>query len=159
MRSYISSDIAGVCVGGALKNVIAIAAGISDGMGFGNNARAALITRGLSEIKRFGLKVGSKPETFTGLSGMGDLVLTCTGEYSRNREVGLRLSKGESLQSILDGLGHVAEGVYTAKEVSNRASILNINMPITNEVNNVLFHEKSAKEAVLDLIQRPITQE
>ena len=159
MRSYISSDIAGVCVGGALKNVIAIAAGISDGMGFGNNARAALITRGLSEIKRFGLKVGSKSETFSGLSGMGDLVLTCTGEYSRNREVGLRLAKGESLQSILDGLGHVAEGVYTAKEVSNRASLLNIDMPITNEVNNVLFHEKSAKEAVLDLIQRPITQE
>ena len=159
MRSYISSDIAGVCVGGALKNVIAIAAGISDGMGFGNNARAALITRGLSEIKRFGLKVGSKPETFSGLSGMGDLVLTCTGEYSRNREVGLRLAKGESLQSILDGLGHVAEGVYTAKEVANRASIIDIDMPITNEVNNVLFNEKSAKEAVLDLIQRPITQE
>jgi len=159
MRSYISSDIAGVCVGGALKNVIAIATGISDGMGFGNNARAALITRGLSEIKRFGLKIGSKPETFTGLSGMGDLVLTCTGEYSRNREVGLRLSKGESLQSILDGLGHVAEGVFTAKEVARRASFDNIDMPITHEINNILFQEKPAKEAVLDLIQRPITQE
>ena len=159
MRSYISSDIAGVCVGGALKNVIAIATGISDGMGFGNNARAALITRGLSEIKRFGLKIGAKPETFTGLSGMGDLVLTCTGEYSRNREVGLRLAKGESLKSILDGLGHVAEGVYTAKEVSKRASLHNIDMPITHEINNVLFQEKPAKEAVLDLIQRPITQE
>ena len=159
MRSYISSDIAGVCVGGALKNVIAIATGISDGMGFGNNARAALITRGLSEIKRFGLKIGSKPETFTGLSGMGDLVLTCTGEYSRNREVGLRLSKWESLQSILDGLGHVAEGVFTAKEVARRASFDNIDMPITHEINNILFQEKPAKEAVLDLIQRPITQE
>jgi len=159
MRSYTSTDIAGVCVGGALKNVIAIAAGISDGMGFGNNARAALITRGLREIKRFGLKIGSKAETFAGLSGMGDLVLTCTGEYSRNREVGLRLAKGESLQSILDGLGHVAEGVYTAKEVSNRASFLDIDMPITHEVNNVLFREKPAKEAVLDLIQRPITKE
>lgn len=159
MRSYISKDIIGVCVGGALKNVIAIAAGISDGMGFGNNARAALITRGLSEIKRFGLKIGSSAETFAGLSGVGDLVLTCTGEYSRNREVGLRLAKGESLQSILNGLGHVAEGVYTAKEVSKRALSLNIDMPITHEVNNVLFREKPAKEAVLDLIERPISQE
>ena len=128
-------------------------------MGFGNSAIEGLKKRGLYAINRFGLKVGSKPETFSGLSGMGDLVLTCTGEYSRNREVGLRLAKGEPLQSILDGLGHVAEGVYTAKEVSNRASLLDIDMPITNEVNNVLSQEKSAKEAVLDLIQRPITQE
>ena len=159
MRSYTSEDIAGVCVGGALKNVIAIAAGISDGMGFGNNARAALITRGLSEIKRFGLKIGSKAETFAGLSGMGDLVLSCTGEYSRNREVGLRLAKGESLQSVLDGLGHVAEGVNTVREVSKRALFLNIDMPINNEIYNVLFQKKPAKDAVLDLIQRPITQE
>ena len=159
MRSYTSEDIAGVCVGGALKNVIAIAAGISDGMGFGNNARAALITRGLSEIKRFGLKIGSKAETFAGLSGMGDLVLSCTGEYSRNREVGLRLAKGESLQSVLDGLGHVAEGVNTVREVSKRALFLNIDMPINNEIYNVLFQKKPAKDAVLDLIQRPFTQE
>ena len=159
MRTYISEDIAGVCVGGALKNVIAIAAGISDGMGFGNNARAALITRGLNEIKRFGLKIGSKAETFAGLSGMGDLVLTCTGEYSRNREVGLKLAKGEPLKSILEGLGHVAEGVHTTKEVAKRASLLDIDMPITHEINKVLCQEKSAKEAVLDLIQRPITQE
>ena len=159
MRTYISSDIAGVSVGGALKNVIAIAAGISDGMGFGNNARAALITRGLNEIKRFGLKIGSKAETFAGLSGMGDLVLTCTGEYSRNREVGLKLAKGEPLKSILEGLGHVAEGVHTTKEVAKRASLLDIDMPITHEINKVLCQEKSAKEAVLDLIQRPITQE
>jgi len=159
MRSYTSNDISGVCVGGALKNVIAIAAGISDGMGFGNNARAALITRGLSEIKNFGLKLGAIPETFAGLSGMGDLVLTCTGEYSRNREVGLRLSKGESLQSILDGLGHVAEGVYTSREVTNRSKLVAVDMPITNQVNNVLFEKKSAKEAVLELIERPIKQE
>jgi len=159
MRSYIGNDIVGVCVGGALKNVIAIAAGISDGMGFGNNARAALITRGLNEIKIFGLKIGSTAETFSGLSGMGDLVLTCTGEYSRNREVGLRLARGESLKGILEGLGHVAEGVYTAKEVAKRAISLGIDMPITNEINNVLFHAKPAQEAVLDLIERPIKQE
>ena len=159
MRSYTSNDIAGVCVGGALKNVIAIAAGISDGMGFGNNARAALITRGLSEIKKFGLELGAMPETFSGLSGMGDLVLTCTGEYSRNREVGLRLAKGEPLQSILDGLGHVAEGVYTAREVTNRSKLIDIDMPITQQVNNVLFEKKSAKDAVLELIERPIKQE
>ena len=159
MRAYISNDIAGVSVGGALKNVIAIAAGISDGMGFGNNARAALITRGLNEIKNFGIKVGSSAETFSGLSGMGDLVLTCTGDYSRNHEVGKRLAKGELLKEILAGLGHVAEGVYTAKEVIERANLLKLEMPITYEVNNVIAHKKSPKDAILDLIKRPIKEE
>ena len=159
MRAYISKDIAGVSVGGALKNVIAIAAGISDGMGFGNNARAALITRGLNEIKNFGVKIGSNAETFAGLSGMGDLVLTCTGEYSRNHEVGKRLAKGELLNDILEGLGHVAEGVYTAKEVVQRANLLKLDMPITIEVNNVIAHNKDPKDAILDLIKRPIKHE
>jgi len=159
MRAYISNDIAGVSVGGALKNVIAIAAGISDGMGFGNNARAALITRGLNEIKNFGIGIGAKPETFSGLAGMGDLVLTCTGDFSRNHEVGKRLAQGEFLKDILEGLGHVAEGVFTTSEVINRAKFLKIDMPITSEVNNVLNSSKDPKKAITDLIERPIKQE
>ena len=159
MRIYTSSDLVGVSVGGALKNVIAIASGISDGMGFGNNARAALITRGLTEISRFGVALGAKPETFNGLAGAGDLVLTCTGEYSRNREVGIRLAKGQHLKEILNGLGHVAEGVFTAAEVIGRSKQLGIEMPITQEVNNVIHNGKSPREAVLDLLGRSIKQE
>jgi len=159
MRTYLSSDIAGISVGGALKNVIAIAAGISDGMGYGNNARAALITRGLNEIKNFGVGIGSISETFSGLAGMGDLVLTCTGDFSRNHEVGKRLAKGELLKDILAGLGHVAEGVYTTREVVNRAKFLKIDMPITNEVNNVINNSKNPKQAITDLIKRPIKEE
>jgi len=159
LRIYTSTDVVGVSVAGALKNVIAIASGISDGMGFGNNARAALITRGLAEISRFGLKVGAKIDTFSGLSGAGDLVLTCTGEFSRNREVGSRLAKGESLNDILKGLGHVAEGVFTAKEVVSRSKILGIDMPITEEVNNVIQYGKSPKEAVVNLLERTIKNE
>ena len=115
LRVYYSTDVIGVSVGGALKNVMAIAAGISDGMGFGNNARAALITRGLAEITRFGVALGAKTETFMGLAGAGDLILTCTGQYSRNREVGLQLASGKALEDVLKGLGHVAEGVNTAR--------------------------------------------
>ena len=159
MRVYMSHDIVGVSVGGALKNVIAIASGISDGMGFGNNARAALITRGLAEITRFGVALGGKPETFGGLAGAGDLVLTCTGEYSRNREVGIRLAKGQSLENILKGLGHVAEGVNTATEVNKRSEVLKVDMPITREVFNVIHNGKSAKDAVLDLLGRSLKQE
>ena len=159
LRIYISTDVIGVSVAGALKNVIAIASGISDGMGFGNNARAALITRGLAEISRFGLKVGASSDTFSGLSGAGDLVLTCTGEFSRNREVGSRLAKGESLSVILKGLGHVAEGVFTAKEVVNRSKVMGIDMPITDEVNNVLQYGKPPKEAVVNLLERAIKNE
>jgi len=159
MRVYISNDVAGSSVGGALKNVIAIASGISDGMGFGNNARAALITRGLAEITRFGLRVGAISDTFNGLTGTGDLVLTCTGEYSRNREVGVRLAKGQSLEEILSGLGHVAEGVYTTQEVMRRSDAMGIEMPITAEVNNVIQHRKSPKEAVMDLLGRSIKSE
>jgi glycerol-3-phosphate dehydrogenase (NAD(P)+) len=159
MRIYTSNDVIGVSVGGALKNVIAIASGISDGMGFGNNARAALITRGLSEISRFGVALGAKPETFNGLAGAGDLVLTCTGEYSRNREVGLRLAKGLALKEILAGLGHVAEGVFTAAEVIGRSKQLGIEMPITQEVNAVIHNGKSPREAVLNLLERSIKKE
>lgn len=159
MRVYTSNDVIGVSVGGALKNVIAIASGISDGMGFGNNARAALITRGLTEISRFGVALGAKQETFNGLAGAGDLVLTCTGEYSRNREVGIRLAKGQDLEEILTGLGHVAEGVFTAAEVVGRSKKIGIEMPITQEVYAVIHKRKSPREAVLDLLDRSIKQE
>jgi glycerol-3-phosphate dehydrogenase (NAD(P)+) len=154
LRVYNSTDVVGVSVGGALKNVMAIAAGISDGMGFGNNARAAMITRGLAEITRFGVALGAKTETFMGLAGAGDLILTCTGQYSRNREVGLQLASGKSLEDILHGLGHVAEGVNTAREVMRRADVMGIDMPITYEVNQALTHGKSARDAVMDLLGR-----
>jgi glycerol-3-phosphate dehydrogenase (NAD(P)+) len=154
LRVYNSTDVVGVSVGGAVKNVMAIAAGISDGMGFGNNARAAMITRGLAEITRFGVALGAKTETFMGLAGAGDLILTCTGQYSRNREVGLQLASGKSLEDILQGLGHVAEGVNTAREVMRRAYGMGIDMPITFEVNQALTHGKSARDAVMDLLGR-----
>jgi len=154
LRVYTSDDVVGVSVGGALKNVIAIAAGISDGMKFGNNARAALITRGLAEMTRFGLALGGKKETFMGLTGAGDLILTCTGEYSRNRDVGLHLARGEALDDILPALGHVAEGVYTAREVVSRAAQMNVEMPITHEVDQVLSHGRSPRVAVENLLRR-----
>jgi glycerol-3-phosphate dehydrogenase (NAD(P)+) len=154
LRVYNSTDVIGVSVGGAIKNVMAIAAGISDGMGFGNNARAAMITRGLAEITRFGVALGAKTETFMGLAGAGDLILTCTGQYSRNREVGLQLATGKALEEILKGLGHVAEGVSTAREVMRRADQIGVDMPITYEVNQALTHGKSARDAVMDLLGR-----
>ncbi len=154
LRVYTSTDVAGVAVGGALKNVMAIAAGISDGMQFGNNARAALITRGLAEMTRFGVALGGLKDTFMGLAGAGDLILTCTGQYSRNREVGLQLASGKPLSEILAALGHVAEGVYTAREVVKRAQELGVDMPITHEVDQVLSHGKSPRDAVMDLLGR-----
>jgi len=154
LRVYTSSDVVGVAVGGALKNVMAIAAGISDGMQFGNNARAALITRGLAEITRFGLALGGSRETFMGLAGAGDLILTCTGDYSRNRTVGLRLARGETLAEILGALGHVAEGVHTAREVYKRAGCMGVEMPITHEIDQVLSHGRSARDAVENLLRR-----
>lgn len=154
LRVYTSDDVVGVSVGGALKNVMAIAAGISDGMKFGNNARAALITRGLAEMTRFGLALGGKKETFMGLTGAGDLILTCTGKYSRNRDVGLRLARGETLDDILLALGHVAEGVHTAHEVINRAAQMHVEMPITFEVDQVLSHGRSPRVAVENLLRR-----
>ena len=154
LRVYFSTDIAGVEIGGAVKNVMAIATGIGDGLGMGSNARAALITRGLAEITRLGVKLGGRPETFTGLTGAGDLILTCTGELSRNRRVGLALAKGRKLDDILGELGHVAEGVHTAREVDKRARELGIDMPITQAVCAVLFGGVAPRDAVESLLAR-----
>ena len=154
LRVYSSEDVIGVEVAGALKNVIAIASGICDGLGLGHNARAALITRGLAEITRLGLKLGGRLETFMGLAGAGDLVLTCTGELSRNRSVGLRLARGVALAEALRSLGHVAEGVYSARAVDRLARELAIDMPITRAVCRVMDEHLSAREAVHELLQR-----
>lgn len=154
LRVYFSTDIAGVEIGGAVKNVMAIATGIADGLGLGANARAALITRGLAEISRLGTKLGGRPETFTGLTGAGDLILTCTGELSRNRRVGLALAQGKKLDHILRELGHVAEGVHTAAAVEKRGRQLGVEMPITRAVCAVLFGGVSPREAVEQLLAR-----
>lgn len=154
MRIYSSSDVIGVEIGGAIKNVIAIAAGVCDGLGFGHNARAALMTRGLAEMTRLGLKLGGRIETFMGLSGLGDLILTCTGDLSRNRQVGLRLAQGQSLEGVLRELGHVAEGVTTAREVCRLAQELDIEMPIVDAVRRLLLQELTPKEAVAYLLNR-----
>ncbi|MCE5181286.1 MAG: NAD(P)-dependent glycerol-3-phosphate dehydrogenase [Betaproteobacteria bacterium] len=154
LRIYSSSDVVGVEVGGAVKNVMAIAAGISDGMGFGYNARAALITRGLAEIGRLGAAMGGHAETFMGLASAGDLILTCTGDLSRNRTVGLRLAQGQKLDAILAELGHIAEGVHTAREVLRLAESLNVEMPITRAVCQVLFEGMPPGRAVEALLSR-----
>jgi glycerol-3-phosphate dehydrogenase (NAD(P)+) len=159
LRLYSSHDLIGVEVGGAVKNVIAIAAGIADGLGFGLNARAALITRGLAEISRLGLNLGGRQDTFMGLSGMGDLILTCTGDLSRNRRVGLRLARGESLEGILRELGHVAEGVTTAREVARLAHSLGVEMPITEAVRAIIDQELPPREAVAALLNRDLRDE
>ena len=144
----------GVELGGAVKNVMAIAAGISDGMGFGYNARAALITRGLAEITRLGLTLGGKLETFMGLAGVGDLILTCTGNLSRNRSVGLQLAQGLPLATILKQLGHIAEGVHTCAEVLCMADTLKVDMPITRAVHGVMFAGVPPRQALEDLLSR-----
>jgi glycerol-3-phosphate dehydrogenase (NAD(P)+) len=154
LRIYTSNDPIGVEVGGAVKNVLAIATGIADGMGLGQNARAALITRGLTEITRLGLALGARAETFTGLSGLGDLVLTATGDLSRNRKVGLLLAQGLALQAILRDLGHVAEGVYSAAMVLQRASALGVEMPIAQAVVAVLVGKLTPRDAVERLMAR-----
>jgi len=159
LRIYTSSDVVGVEVGGAVKNVLAIATGWCDGMGLGLNARAALLTRGLAEMTRLGLALGAKPETFMGLSGMGDLILTATGELSRNRKVGMLLAKGYSLPEALASLGHVAEGVYSAQTVLQRAVSLNVDMPITQSVVRVLNNEITAQEALAFLMGREAKHE
>ena len=154
LRIYANDDLVGVQVGGAVKNVMAIATGICDGLGFGHNARAALMTRGLAEIARLGVALGGQPNTFMGLAGMGDLILTCTGDLSRNRQVGLALATGKKLPQILADLGHVAEGVSTAREVARLAAERGIEMPITQAVNAILHHDVSAAEAVEQLLNR-----
>ena len=153
-RLYASSDVLGVELGGALKNVIAIAAGISDGMGLGNNARAALITRGLHEIKRLGKALGAKEETFYGLSGLGDLVLTCTGDLSRNRRFGLAVARGEKFTGK-----DVVEGVYTVKAVVQIARELSLEMPISEAVYKIIYEGKRPKEVMEELLKRPVKEE
>jgi glycerol-3-phosphate dehydrogenase (NAD(P)+) len=153
-RLYSTHDLVGVELAGAVKNVIAIAAGICDGLELGLNARAALVTRGLAEITRLGVASGGSPETFAGLAGLGDLVLTCTGALSRNREVGLRLARGAKLPAILAELGHVAEGVQSCKAVTALAEERKVEMPIVVAVHGVLFGEMAAKQAVQALLAR-----
>ena len=154
LRLYHSDDLVGVEVGGAVKNVLAIATGICDGLGLGMNARAALMTRGLAEMRRLGEALGGRSETFMGLTGMGDLILTCTGDLSRNRRVGLQLAGGQSLEQVLHTLGHVAEGVLTAAAVQRRARDLQLEMPITDAVCAVLFEGLSPARAVQQLLAR-----
>jgi glycerol-3-phosphate dehydrogenase (NAD(P)+) len=158
-RVFTNSDVIGVELGGALKNVIAIATGIADGMGFGHNTRAAIITRGLAEITRLGATMGAEPATFAGLSGLGDLILTCTGELSRNRTVGLRLGKGERLKDILASMKMVAEGVKTTKAAYELSKRYDIEMPITNEVYYILYEDKDVRVSAKDLLERKLGEE
>ena len=159
LRVYASDDVVGVEVGGAVKNVLAIAAGLCDGLQLGLNARAALITRGLAEMTRLGVALGARAETFTGLSGLGDLVLTATGDLSRNRKVGLLLAQGKSLSEVLESLGHVAEGVYCARTVVQRAAGLGVDMPIAQSVVALLDGKLKPSEAVAVLMEREPKEE
>ncbi len=154
LRVYANEDVVGVEIGGAVKNVMAIATGLCDGLQLGMNARAALITRGLAEMTRLGVALGAKPETFMGLSGLGDLVLTATGDLSRNRQVGMALAQGKTLPEVLQSLGHVAEGVYSARTVVQRAAFLGVDMPIASAVVSVLDGKVAAKDAVAVLMGR-----
>jgi len=154
LRAYTSADVIGVELGGAVKNVLAIAAGIADGLGFGANARAALITRGLAEMARLGLVVGGQRETFMGLAGIGDLVLTCTDDQSRNRRFGLAVGRGETPKSAATAIGQVVEGAATAREVLRLARRRGVEMPITEQVNNVLYHGQEPRRAVEILLAR-----
>ena len=159
LRIYAHDDVTGVEIGGALKNVMAIAAGICDGLRLGHNARAALVTRGLAEMTRLGVHLGGHAETFMGLSGLGDLILTTTGDLSRNRQVGLKLAQGQSLNAILAELGHVAEGVTTTREVDALADRLGVDMPITRAVRRILDGKLPATQAVDALLNRDIRTE
>jgi len=159
LRAYANTDVVGVEMGGALKNVIAIAAGAVDGLELGHNARAAVITRGLAEIARAAMAKGGSALTLAGLSGLGDLVLTCTGEASRNRTVGFEMGRGRTLEDILGHMNQVAEGVRTAKSARDLSMKLGIDMPITNEVYQVLYENKPVKQAVYDLMTRELVRE
>jgi glycerol-3-phosphate dehydrogenase (NAD(P)+) len=153
-RVYTSDDVIGVELGGTLKNIIAVAAGILDGIGLGDNSKAALMTRGLAEITRLGVALGAKPETFSGLSGIGDLIVTCASRHSRNRSVGERLGKGESLQDIMGGMKQVAEGIWNAKTARDLAKEHGIEMPITEEVCAIVEGRKNPQRALIDLMGR-----
>ncbi|MBK8507763.1 MAG: NAD(P)-dependent glycerol-3-phosphate dehydrogenase [Candidatus Competibacteraceae bacterium] len=154
LRAYTSTDVIGVELGGAVKNVLAIAAGIADGLGFGANARAALITRGLAELVRLGLAVGGRRETFMGLAGIGDLVLTCTDDQSRNRRFGLAIGRGETAQAAFAAIGQVVEGAATAREIVRLAELHRVEMPIAEQVDRVLHQGKNPRQAVESLLAR-----
>ena len=158
-RVYTNPDVLGIELGGALKNVIALAAGICDGLKFGDNSKAALITRGVAELTRLGVAMGGKPETFSGLSGMGDLIVTCTSIHSRNHNAGVLIGEGKSMQEAMDEVKMVVEGVYSAKAALMLATQYHVEIPIIEQVNEVLFYGKSAKEAVSDLFLRDSKRE
>lgn len=158
-RVYTHNDIIGVELGGAMKNVIALAAGVADGLGFGHNTRAALITRGLAEMTRLGMKLGGTAETFAGLAGMGDLVLTCTGDLSRNRSVGIELGKGRKINEILAGMQMVAEGVKTTLSAYQLADKLGVDVPIIEQMYLLLYQDKDPRQAVVDLMSRDLKAE
>jgi glycerol-3-phosphate dehydrogenase (NAD(P)+) len=158
-RLYHSADVTGVELAGSLKNVIAIAAGVLEGLGLGSNTNAALVTRGLHEITRLGIGIGGRPETFAGLAGMGDLVLTCTGSLSRNRSVGVELGRGKRLSDILDETKFVAEGVKTSRAAAELAARHGIEMPITREMYRVLYENESPRDAIQRLMTRALKAE
>lgn len=158
-RVYVNRDIIGVEVSGAVKNIMAIAAGIGDGADLGDNAKAALITRGLAEMRRLGMRLGASQETFAGLTGVGDLIVTCTSRHSRNRSVGFRIGKGEKMRDITKSMAMVAEGVKTTRSVHKWAKTLNVNMPITDKVYQVLFEDMPPLDAVHDLMTRDPKEE
>ena len=154
LRVYTSPDVLGIEIGGALKNVVALAAGIADGLGCGDNAKAALITRGIVEIARLGVAMGGKIESFTGLTGIGDLIVTCSSMHSRNRRAGMLIGQGYTMQEAMDEVKMVVEGVYSAKAAAGLAKKYNISMPIVKEVNDILFDGQSAQQAITDLMLR-----
>lgn len=158
-RIYVQTDVIGVELGGALKNVIAIAAGVCDGLKFGDNTKSGLLSRGLLEITRLGIKLGANPNTFFGLSGVGDLITTCFSPHGRNLRVGRELGEGKKIQDILKGMEMVAEGVDSAESANELAKRANIELPIINEVYQILFQDKNAKQAVVDLLQRDAYEE
>ena len=158
-RIYLNYDIVGVEIGGSVKNIMAIAAGIVDGAELGDNAKAALITRGLHEMKRLGMKLGASQDTFSGLAGMGDLVVTCTSEHSRNRYVGYHIGRGKSVDEIASGMNMIAEGIRTTKSVQDWSQKLNVEMPITNAVYKVLFEGENPKDVLYDLMTRDPKEE
>ncbi len=158
-RVYLHDDIVGVELGGSLKNIIALSCGICDGLGFGTNTKAALVTRGLVEIVRIGKKLGAQPKTFWGISGLGDLMTTCFSPYSRNRSVGELIGKGKKLKSVIGSMNMVAEGVETVKSAYKLSQNLKVSMPITEQVYSVLYRNKSPYKAVTDLMNRPLKEE
>jgi glycerol-3-phosphate dehydrogenase (NAD(P)+) len=153
-RVYTSADVVGVELGGALKNVVALAAGMADGLGYGDNTKAALITRGLAEMSRLGILMGGKAETFAGLTGMGDLIVTCASVQSRNRKAGYLMGQGKTYKEAMEEVKMVVEGVYSAKAAIALAKKYNVEMPIVEQVNKILFEDKPVKDAVLELMMR-----